>query len=149
MLGSKKAGQVSGHTTLVSSDTTIVGDLHFAGNLDIEGLVQGNVIAKPDAPAIVRIVGKGRVEGDIRAPLVVVNGEVKGEVYSAERLELAANARVEGNVFYALLEMSVGAEVNGNLTHIDPPVTEKAKRKRASTPPNKDTAPGTAPAGQT
>ena len=41
MLGHKKAGTVAGATTLVSSDTTVVGDLHFAGNLDIEGLVQG------------------------------------------------------------------------------------------------------------
>ncbi len=132
MLGPKKAGTVSGATTLVSSDTTVVGDLHFAGNLDIEGLVQGNVIAKPGKDALVRIVGEGRIEGEIRAPLVVVNGKVKGDVHCTERLELAEHARVEGNVFYVLLEMAVGAEVNGNLTHVDPPAKSARNRKGAA-----------------
>ncbi len=132
MLGPKKAGTVSGATTLVSSDTTVVGDLHFAGNLDIEGLVQGNVIAKPGKEALVRIVGEGRIEGEIRAPLVVVNGKVKGDVHCTERLELAEHARVEGNVFYVLLEMAVGAEVNGNLTHVDPPPKAARTRKGAA-----------------
>ncbi len=127
MLGHKKAGTVAGATTLVSCDTTIVGDLHFSGNLDIEGLVQGNVIARAGKDALVRVVGAGRVEGEIRAPLVVVNGQVKGDVHCTERLELAEHARVEGNVFYVLLEMAVGAEVNGSLTHVEPPA--KASRR--------------------
>ena len=47
MLGSKKSGfSVSGSTTLISQDTVMVGDIHFSGNLDIEGLVQGNIIAR-------------------------------------------------------------------------------------------------------
>ena len=64
MLGSKKSGfSVSGNTTLVSQDTVIVGDVRFSGNLDIEGLVQGNIVAEPGKDALVRLVGKGRVEG--------------------------------------------------------------------------------------
>jgi cytoskeletal protein CcmA (bactofilin family) len=132
MLGHKKAGTVAGATTLVSSDTTVVGDLHFSGNLDIEGLVQGNVIAKAGKDALVRVVGEGRIEGEIRAPLVVINGKVKGDVHCTDRLELAEHARVEGNVFYVLLEMAVGAEVNGNLTHVDPPAKPARTRKAAS-----------------
>ena len=34
-------------------------------------------------------------------------------------MELAANARVTGNVYYCLLEMAMGAEVNGNLLRTD------------------------------
>ena len=141
MLGHKKAGTVSGATTLVSSDTTVVGDLHFAGNLDIEGLVQGNVVAKPGKDALVRVVGEGRIEGEIHAPLVVINGKVKGNVHCTDRLELAEHARVEGNVFYVLLEMAVGAEVNGNLTHVDPPPKAARTRKaQAKSPPGEPDA---------
>ena len=44
MLGSKKSAfSVSGSTTLISPDTVVHGDLHFSGNLDIEGLVQGKL----------------------------------------------------------------------------------------------------------
>jgi len=95
-----------------------MGDLHFCGNLDVEGLVQGNVIAQSGKEALLRVVGKGRVEGDIRVPCVIVNGEVKGNVYSSKHLELASKSRVQGNVFYTLVEMAAGAEVNGSLTHM-------------------------------
>lgn len=118
MLGSKKSASVSGGTTLISRDTVVIGELHFSGNLDVEGLVQGNVIAQSGKEALLRVVGKGRVEGDIRVPCVIINGEVKGNVYSSKHLELASKSRVQGNVFYTLVEMAAGAEVNGSLTHV-------------------------------
>jgi cytoskeletal protein CcmA (bactofilin family) len=118
MLGSKKTTSVSGGTTLISHDTVIVGDVHFSGNLDIEGLVQGNIIAQAGREALLRVVGKGRIEGDIRVPCVIVNGMVAGNVYSSKHLELASKSRVQGNVFYSRVEMAAGAEVNGSLTHV-------------------------------
>lgn len=124
MLGSKKATvSVSGKTTLISRDTVIVGDLRFSGVVDIEGLVQGNLVAEPGKDALVRVVEKGRVEGEIRSPSVIINGEVEGNVYSTRHLELAAKARVQGNVFYSLVEMAAGSEVNGAMTHMEEPET--------------------------
>jgi cytoskeletal protein CcmA (bactofilin family) len=119
MLGSKKGGVgVSGGTTIISRDTVIVGDIHFSGNLDVEGLVQGNIVAKPDSDACVRVIDKGRIEGDISAPSVVINGSIKGDVHSSAHLELASRAQVEGNVFYTLVEMAAGSAVNGSLQHV-------------------------------
>ncbi|MEJ2533560.1 MAG: polymer-forming cytoskeletal protein [Halioglobus sp.] len=120
MLGSRKRGtSIPGTTTLVSRDTVIAGDVHFSGNLDIEGLVQGNIIADPGKEALVRVVDKGRVEGEIRVPCVIISGTVEGDVHSDKHLELAARGRVKGNVYYTLLEMAAGSEVNGKLTHLD------------------------------
>jgi len=118
MWGSKKNIAVAGATTLISSDTVVVGDLRFSGNLDVEGLVQGNIVAHPDKEALLRIIGKGRVEGEIRVPSVVINGEVKGSVFASKQLDLAPRSRVDGNVYYNLVEMAAGAEVNGSLTHM-------------------------------
>ena len=119
MLGNKKSTfSVSGSTTLISAETVVVGDMHFSGNLDVEGLVQGNIIAQPDKDAMVRVVNKGRVEGEIRAPSVVINGVVEGEIHSSRHLELASKARVQGNVYYTQVEMAAGSEVNGSLTHL-------------------------------
>lgn len=104
MLGNKKSTvTVSGKTTLISRDTVVLGDLRFSGTVDVEGLVQGNLIAEAGKDALVRIVEKGRVEGEIRSPSVIVNGEVEGNVYASKHLELAPKARVKGNVFYALM----------------------------------------------
>ncbi|MEM1113409.1 MAG: polymer-forming cytoskeletal protein [Pseudomonadota bacterium] len=117
MLGSKKAGGGSAGTTLVATDTTVVGDIHFKGSLDVEGVVQGDILSRPDAPGLVRVIDGGRVEGEIRAPSIVINGQVEGDVYAGEHLELAPRARVNGDVYYKLVEMAAGAEVNGALRH--------------------------------
>lgn len=132
MLGNKKSGfGAGGNTTLVARDTTVVGDVHFSGSLDIEGVVQGNILAEEGKDALVRIIDKGRVQGEIRAPSVVINGEVEGDVYSGKHLELAAKGRVHGNVHYTLLEMAAGSEVNGSLTHIS---SGEAKREKPQDP---------------
>ena len=84
MWGSKKTASVSGGTTLISHETVVIGEVHFSGNLDVEGLVQGNIIAQSGKDALLRVVGKGRVEGDIRVPYAIINGAVQGNVYSTK-----------------------------------------------------------------
>lgn len=107
----------SNGTTLVSKQTEIIGDIKFTGDLEIQGVVRGNVIAKSDSGATVRVVEGGRVEGEIHAPKVIVNGQIQGDVHSADHVELAAKATVEGNVHYNLIEMVKGSQVNGNLVY--------------------------------
>ncbi|MEQ9465539.1 MAG: polymer-forming cytoskeletal protein [Haliea sp.] len=118
MLGSKRRGaMVAGGTTLVSRETTINGDLHFSGNLEIEGVVKGSVIADAGKEAMVRVVAAGCVEGEIRAPIVMINGTVEGCVHASRHLELAPCARVSGDVHYSIVEMAAGAEINGRMLH--------------------------------
>ena len=59
-----------------------------------------------------------------------VNGTVKGDVRATQRVELGPKARVIGNVQYKLIEMSIGAEVNGKLIH----ESEQAAAKSVSRP---------------
>jgi len=42
---------------------------------------------------------------------------VKGDVFASQRVELGATARVVGNVYYNLIQMAEGAEINGKLIH--------------------------------
>ena len=48
---------------------------------------------------------------------MVVNGSIIGDLHANGHVELAAQARVHGNVYYSLIEMAMGAEVNGKLMH--------------------------------
>jgi cytoskeletal protein CcmA (bactofilin family) len=48
---------------------------------------------------------------------MVLNGEIIGDVFGSTRVELAPKARVKGSVYYNLIEMAIGAEVNGGLLH--------------------------------
>lgn len=109
------ASSGSNNTTLIARQTEVSGDLHFRGNLVIEGKIRGNVSAHSDSDARLQIVDGGMVEGEIRVPHVVINGNIKGDVYAARHLELSAKAMVEGNVHYKLIEMVKGAQVNGSL----------------------------------
>lgn len=104
--------------TLISLATEVVGDLHFHGELIIEGRVKGNIYAEDDSDAIIRVAEKGTVEGEVCVPSAVINGLVQGDVRSTKHIELAAKATVVGNVYYNLIEMVMGSEVNGNLMHI-------------------------------
>ena len=104
--------------TLVSRNTEIVGDIHFSGELIIEGKVKGNIYAEDDSEALIRVAEKGAAEGEICVPSAIINGLVQGDVRSTKHVELAAKATVVGNVYYNLIEMVMGSEVNGNLMHI-------------------------------
>ncbi len=113
--------------TLISRSTEVVGDIHFSGELIIEGRVKGNIYAEDDSKALIRIAEKGAVEGEVCVPSAIVNGLVQGDLRSANHLELASKAVVVGNVYYNLIEMVMGSEVNGNLMHIS---TSQNENKR-------------------
>jgi len=79
---------------------------------------------------------KGRIEGEVRVPFQIINGEVKGNIYAVEHIELANKARINGNVFYKLLEMSVGSEVNGQLIHVGEAEETDLNLEHSQTDPN-------------
>lgn len=125
MLGKKKQKprRPTGHfDTLISAKTSIQGDVHFSGGLHVDGRIQGKVVADEGGDAVLRVSEVGEVEGDIVAPHVIINGTVHGDVYASAHLELAAKASIHGNVYYNLIEMAMGAAVNGNLVHQREPV---------------------------
>lgn len=103
-------------TSLIANHTHLQGDICFSGSLYLEGSVEGIVYAD-DAAAVLTLSEHGLVRGDIRVPIAVIHGEVRGNVYVADRLELAATARITGDVYYRMLKMTAGAQVNGCLYH--------------------------------
>lgn len=103
--------------TLIGQGTELRGDLHFSGGIHIDGAVKGNVIADGDAGSVLTLSEHGSIEGEVRVPNIRLNGTVVGNVYGSEHVELAPQARITGNVYYNLIEMAIGAEVNGNLVH--------------------------------
>lgn len=107
--------------TLIAANTEVVGDVRFKDQLYVNGRVDGNVLAGDEDGATVIISEEGSVKGEIRVPNVVINGQVDGNVYANARVELAAKARVKGNVYYQLIEMQLGAMVDGQLLHEESP----------------------------
>jgi cytoskeletal protein CcmA (bactofilin family) len=117
MFGKKKGFSAARIDTLVGQGTEITGDLVFSGGLHVDGTVKGNVVAEEGATALLILSEFGRIEGEVTVPNMVLNGEIVGDVFGSTRVELAPKARVKGSVYYNLIEMAIGAEVNGGLVH--------------------------------
>ncbi|MEQ8692210.1 MAG: polymer-forming cytoskeletal protein [Pseudomonadales bacterium] len=102
--------------TLIAAHTEVIGDIRFTDQLFVSGKVNGNVIADNDKATLV-ISEEGCVSGEVRVPNVVVNGLVEGNLFASVKVELATQAKVKGNVHYKLIEMQLGAMVDGQLVH--------------------------------
>ncbi|MCG8394676.1 MAG: polymer-forming cytoskeletal protein [Pseudomonadales bacterium] len=127
MLGRDKKSTVSSGSaasqdyrnhTLIAPSARVSGDIEFTGGLHVQGVVEGNISVGKEGGRL--IIGEsGRVIGEIQVPNVVINGIVEGDVHATENLELAEKASVEGNVYYLMVEMVMGARVNGKLVRLD------------------------------
>lgn len=105
--------------TLIGPQVTIRGDVVFSGGLYVEGHIQGKVIAEAGGRAVLTLAEQGSIEGEVQVPVVVINGRMTGDVHALERIELAAKARVQGNLHYKVVEMTAGAQLTGRLVHAD------------------------------
>jgi cytoskeletal protein CcmA (bactofilin family) len=135
--------------TVIGQGTVITGDVTFSGGLHLDGAIRGKVIGEADTQATLTVSELGAVEGDVRVENLILNGTVVGDVRVGERVELANNARVTGTVYYQLLEMAMGAQVNGQLVRVEDEApgsigtTEQLRGPAAesTTPPDPDPDP--------
>ncbi|BAW79494.1 integral membrane protein ccma [Candidatus Nitrosoglobus terrae] len=112
--------------TLIGQDTRIEGGITFSGGLRVEGYVKGNIVAEEEN-SLLTVSESGIIEGQVKVPYIILSGSVTGDVHATKRLELANQAQVHGDVYYHLIEMAVGAKVNGNFITIeDKPVPKLA-----------------------
>ena len=106
--------------TLLGKTANVNGDLDFSGGLHLDGRINGNVRATaPDGGAL-SVSESGVIEGRVEVTNIVMNGTVNGDMCARDRLVLGGKARVNGNVYYGVIEMAPGAVITGKLI----PLTE-------------------------
>ena len=101
--------------TLVGAKTELKGDISFTGGLRIDGKVRGNITAKGDGNSTLVLSEHAVVVGNVTVPHIITNGSIKGNVRAVERIEVQPKAEIVGDVYYKVIEMALGAVVNGNL----------------------------------
>jgi cytoskeletal protein CcmA (bactofilin family) len=99
----------SNSATLISSGTTLQGDVKSDNDLRIDGTIQGNV----SSSAKIVVGPSGLVEGNIYANGVDITGKVVGNISVKELLQLRAEGTVEGNISAAKLQIDPTAVFNG------------------------------------
>ena len=103
--------------SLIGATTRIEGNVFFSGGLRVDGAIRGNVAALPDQPGTLVISEQARVDGEVQAAHIVVNGTINGPVDARETLELQAGSRVKGDIHYKSIEIQQGAVIEGRLVH--------------------------------
>ena len=103
-------------TSLIAQGTCMTGDISFTGSLYLDGRIDGQIIAT-EPGALLTIGEQGVVRGNICVPAAVIHGHVNGDVVAMERLELAASARIAGDLHYRSILVVAGAQINGRMHH--------------------------------
>ncbi|MCH8937686.1 MAG: polymer-forming cytoskeletal protein [Gemmatimonadetes bacterium] len=105
------AGKQQLEVSLIGEDMEVVGSVHSSGVVKVAGTVLGDVSADTQL-----LVAKGgRVEGDVCAREVVLNGEVYGSVVAETRVEVQGSAVVHGNITTPRLMIHEGATVDSDV----------------------------------
>ena len=93
--------------SVIGTDLTIIGNLQSKGEIQVEGTVQGDILAS-------RIVigANAKITGGLVADDIVVRGTVMGSI-RGNHVTLQANSRVEGDVFHQSLAIEQGAYFEG------------------------------------
>jgi len=128
MLGMDKKSSRNGTNaveTLIGPRVVIRGDVQFSGGLYVEGKILGKITAEEGSAAVLTISEQGLIDGEVHAPVVVIAGNLHGDIHASERVELSPTAKVQGNVYYKVVEMAAGATLTGRLIHADAPMSEQ------------------------
>lgn len=104
--------------TLIGKGARVNGDVEFVGGLHLDGQVLGSVRSDGAKESTLTVSETGYIEGPVEASTVLLDGSVKGDIRARERVVLGATARVEGNVYYGVIEMAVGAQIMGKLVRL-------------------------------
>jgi len=101
--------------TLLGKTANLNGDLEFSGGLHLDGRINGNVRSSAEDGGALSVSETGFIEGRVEVTNIVMNGTVNGDMCARDRLVLGGKARVNGNVYYGVIEMAPGAVITGKL----------------------------------
>ena len=90
------------------------GDLRTSGNLDIAGLINGNVYVSE-----VTVTETGSVRGSVEASKIEINGHIEGKI-TADAIVIGRNAVIKGDVYFKnTLKTEEGADIDGYIKRIN------------------------------
>jgi cytoskeletal protein CcmA (bactofilin family) len=98
--------------SVIAPQMCVSGDLESAGDIRIDGTVNGNVFCK----AKVVVIAMGKVFGDIQARQVDIHGQVVGNVTAGELLTMRSKSQITGNLITKKLQIEPNALFNGCCT---------------------------------
>jgi cytoskeletal protein CcmA (bactofilin family) len=122
--------------SIVSPELTVTGTLNTSGDMQIDGILEG------DVRSVGLVIGeRAEVHGEIWAEDVTVRGRVIGRIH-ARKVLLCATCHVEGDILQEAFAVEAGAFFEGTCRRSENPLGDDAKK-----PAPKQTAPQSAQNG--
>ncbi len=104
-------GGVGALTAFIDQGSEFSGKLSFKDTVRIDGRFEGEIASENTL-----IVGEsGRVQATIQSQVVIVSGELRGDISAPGQVTLHKTARVSGNIETARLLIEEGALFNGQV----------------------------------
>lgn len=97
--------------SIISASLRIVGDLVSDGDVQVDGVIEGDVTARS-----LTVSEGAAVRGQITAKKVCIRGEVHGQT-TADTVEVGRSARVLGDIIHESLAIEAGAFLEGHCSH--------------------------------
>src|SRR3954469_12096837 len=115
-------GRSSAAPSIISADLMVKGTLTSTGDIQIDGVVEG------DVRSVGLVIGeKAEIHGEIVAEDLTVRGKVMGRI-RARKVQLAATSHVEGDILHEAFAVEAGAFFEGNCRHSDNPLGDETKK---------------------
>ena len=117
------SGDVSSSVpSIISPDLKIVGDLKCAGDIQIDGAIEGSVKG-----GLIIIGEQAKVEGSIVAETIRIFGTVNGQV-RAKTVYLEKTGKVIGDIAHENLSIEAGAHFEGRVQSLESVAPELAAK---------------------
>ena len=120
------SGKITG---FFDKNTEMKGELKFSGSFQIDGRFSGTI----DSKSTLVIGENGKVDADVNIAVIVINGEIKGNVYASERVEINATGRVIGSIMAPHLIVKEGAYLEASC-HTTDKIPQKEIQERKEIP---------------
>ena len=100
---------------VLSSDVELKGNLRFAGELTLEGKLEGEI----NSDGILQLGETGSVNGNVNVNSVIVRGKINGNLVAKDKIEIKSKAEVFGDIRAAKLVIEEGVTFVGK-TEVNP-----------------------------
>lgn len=120
------SGKITG---FFDKNTEIEGTLTFSGSFQIDGQFKGKI----DSNSVLVIGQNGKVDSEINIGVIIISGEVKGNIRAKERVEIHSGGKVIGTITTPSLIVKDGANLEAQCHTTDntqPPKTKITKEEK-------------------
>lgn len=116
-------------TGFFDKNTEMKGDLKFSGSFQIDGRFSGTI----DSKSVLVIGENGKVDADVNISVIVINGEIKGNISASDKVEISSTGRVIGSIVSPHLIVKEGAYIEATC-HTTDKFPQKAAQEKPEGP---------------